>query len=175
MFSGFRCGAIRCRSAAPSGSRRSLRVTISAPFELIGVCRPSLWGPARLLLAWFGIFGIGPALALALWRRIVSPPPRDGATASPDEVIVFRFCIVYGAHQHSDDSPARRQCRPPGRVRVAFLLCRLALVPLRVLRPPRSPRGRDSFCFTCSPAGWPGLASASRPPAFCSPLWPFWL
>ena len=34
----------------------------------IGVCRPSSWGPTRLLLAWFGDFGIGPALALAVWR-----------------------------------------------------------------------------------------------------------
>ncbi len=61
----------------------------------IGLCQPSLWGPARLLLAWFGVFGIGPALALALWRKIFSPaPPTDKHL--PGEVIVFRFCIVYG-------------------------------------------------------------------------------
>ena len=61
-----------------SGSGRSRRVIISAPFELIGLCQPSLWGPARLLLAWFGIFGIGPALALALWRKMVSPASAIG-------------------------------------------------------------------------------------------------
>jgi hypothetical protein len=61
----------------------------------IGVCRPSSWGPTRLLLAWFGVFGIGPALALALWRKIVSPTPRiDKRLAG--QSIVFRFCIVYG-------------------------------------------------------------------------------
>jgi hypothetical protein len=64
----------------------------------LGVCRPSLWGPGRLLLAWFGIFGIGPALALVMWRRMVpalSGQERDlGLT--PGMAIVFRFCIVYG-------------------------------------------------------------------------------
>jgi hypothetical protein len=54
----------------------------------VGLCRPSLWGPARLLLAWFGIFGIGPALLLALRRKIVSRLP--GAP------IVIRFCTLYG-------------------------------------------------------------------------------
>ncbi len=61
----------------------------------IGVCRPSSWGPTRLLLAWFGVFGIGPALALAMWRKIVSlAPPID--KRPPGELIVLRFCIVYG-------------------------------------------------------------------------------
>ena len=61
----------------------------------IGMCQPSLWGPSRLLLAWFGIFGIGPALALALWRKMVSPAvPAD--KHFPGELIVFRFSIVYG-------------------------------------------------------------------------------
>jgi hypothetical protein len=64
----------------------------------VGVCRPSLWGPGRLLLAWFGIFGIGPAVAVVMWRRLVaalSGQERDlGLT--PGMVIVFRFCIVYG-------------------------------------------------------------------------------
>jgi hypothetical protein len=58
----------------------------------IGLCEPSLWGPTRLLLAWFGIFGIGPALALVLWRKLLSPSrelPRSRA-------MVFRFCLVYG-------------------------------------------------------------------------------
>jgi hypothetical protein len=71
----------------------------------IGVCRPSSWGPTRLLLAWFGIFGIGPALALALWRKILSPLQPAGkhlaggtnqGEESVAQLIVFRFCIVYG-------------------------------------------------------------------------------
>jgi hypothetical protein len=58
----------------------------------IGVCSPSLWGPARLLLAWFGIFGIGPALLLVLRRQIISPvAPMNGGKA-----VVFRFCTLYG-------------------------------------------------------------------------------
>ncbi len=64
----------------------------------VGVCRPDLWGPGRLLLAWFGIFGIGPALALVLWRRMVaalSGRERD-LELPPGMVIVFRFGIVYG-------------------------------------------------------------------------------
>jgi hypothetical protein len=64
----------------------------------IGVCRPDVWGPGRLLLAWFGIFGIGPALAVILWRRMVpilSGQRRD-LELTPGMVIVFRFCIVYG-------------------------------------------------------------------------------
>jgi hypothetical protein len=58
----------------------------------VGMCQPSLWGPARLLLAWFGMFGIGPALALALWRNLALPPP----ALTTGRVIVLRFCIVYG-------------------------------------------------------------------------------
>jgi hypothetical protein len=64
----------------------------------VGVCQPSLWGPGRLLLAWFGIFGIGPALAVVLWRRMVpllSGHGRD-LELTPGMIIVFRFCIVYG-------------------------------------------------------------------------------
>jgi hypothetical protein len=61
----------------------------------IGMCQPSLWGPSRLLLAWFGIFGIGPALALALWRKMMLPVvPADQHL--PGKLIVFRFSIVYG-------------------------------------------------------------------------------
>ena len=63
--------------------------------RVIGLCPPSAWGPARLLLAWFGVFGIGPALTLAFWRRIASPPPATDRRL-PGESIVFRFCIVYG-------------------------------------------------------------------------------
>jgi hypothetical protein len=64
----------------------------------IGVCRPALWGPGRLLLAWFGIFGIGPALAVVLWRRMVPVLSGQGRDLelTPGMVIVFRFCIVYG-------------------------------------------------------------------------------
>jgi hypothetical protein len=90
--------------------------------RLIGLCQPSVWGPARVILSWFGIFGIGPALTLALWRRVVSPAALSGrlwrrressteqqgsaATGqahlrgeprfSTGSVIVFRFCFVYG-------------------------------------------------------------------------------
>jgi hypothetical protein len=61
----------------------------------IGMCQPSLWGPSRLLLAWFGIFGIGPALALALWRKMVSPPAA-AEKHLPGQIIVLRFSMVYG-------------------------------------------------------------------------------
>ena len=64
----------------------------------VGICPPSLWGPGRLFLAWFGIFGIGPALAAVLWpkiRLIVSGQERD-LELTPGMVIVFRLCIVYG-------------------------------------------------------------------------------
>jgi hypothetical protein len=64
----------------------------------VGVCRPSVWGPARLLLAWFGIFGVGPALAVILWRKILPTLSGKGPDLelTPGMVIVFRFCIVYG-------------------------------------------------------------------------------
>ena len=58
----------------------------------IGLCQPSLWGPTRLLLAWFGVFGIGPALALALWHKLIAPAHE----LTPGRVMVFRFCLVYG-------------------------------------------------------------------------------
>ncbi len=58
----------------------------------IGLCQPSLWGPTRLLLAWFGVFGIGPALALTLGRKLLSPSPEP----PPGGAMVFRFCLVYG-------------------------------------------------------------------------------
>ncbi len=64
----------------------------------VGVCQPSVWGPGRLLLAWFGVFGIGPALAVVLWRRMVpllSGQERD-PRLTPGMVIVFRLCVVYG-------------------------------------------------------------------------------
>jgi hypothetical protein len=66
--------------------------------QTVGVCQPSFWGPGRLLLAWFGIFGIGPALAVVLWRRIVGALSGHGRDLelTPGMIIVFRFCIVYG-------------------------------------------------------------------------------
>jgi hypothetical protein len=65
--------------------------------QAIGFCQPDSYGPGRLLLAWFGIFGIGPALALALRRRIISPAPEGSGERTPGLTIVLRFSIVYGA------------------------------------------------------------------------------
>jgi hypothetical protein len=64
----------------------------SGAIHSIGLCQPSLWGPTRLLLAWFGIFGIGPALALVLWRKLLFP----GREIPIGRAMVFRFCLVYG-------------------------------------------------------------------------------
>jgi hypothetical protein len=61
----------------------------------VGLCEPSVWGPARLLIAWFGIFGIGPSLAFALWRKMISPASATDERL-PGKLIVFRFCILYG-------------------------------------------------------------------------------
>lgn len=60
--------------------------------QSVGACHPDPWGPTRLFLAWFGIFGIGPAFALILWRKIISPVP----DVSPGRDVVFRFCLSYG-------------------------------------------------------------------------------
>ena len=64
----------------------------------VGICRPSVWGPARILLAWFGIFGIGPALAFALRKRMVAFSRTPGASpdAVPGAVMVLRFSLLYG-------------------------------------------------------------------------------
>jgi hypothetical protein len=64
--------------------------------QAIGLCQPSSWGPSRLLLAWFGIFGIGPALAFVLRRQIVSSAPPASLELIPGLSIVLRFCLVYG-------------------------------------------------------------------------------
>jgi hypothetical protein len=61
----------------------------------VGLCEPSVWGPARLLIAWFGIFGIGPSLAFALWRKLISPASATDQRL-PGQLIVFRFCMLYG-------------------------------------------------------------------------------
>ncbi len=78
--------------------------------HVIGVCHPSLWGPARVLLAWFGVFGIGPAFAAAYIGATLSRPAMRGdfwlksASASGESssrsvgaIIAFRFCVLYGA------------------------------------------------------------------------------
>jgi hypothetical protein len=69
--------------------------------QSIGLCRPSVWGPVRLILAWFGIFGIGPALAVPLWRgmRQLLPAAQGRELAAgnlPGLLMVFRFSIAYG-------------------------------------------------------------------------------
>jgi len=67
--------------------------------RMVGLCQPSFWGPGRLALAWCGVFGLGPAFALSLRRRIwqtlygrsdVTQVPGPGA------LLVFRFCLIYG-------------------------------------------------------------------------------
>ena len=76
----------------------------------IGVCHPSLWGPARVLLAWFGVFGIGPAFAAAYIGAILSRRALRGdswlkrasisgesSSRSAGAVIAFRFCVLYGS------------------------------------------------------------------------------
>ncbi len=76
----------------------------------IGFCQPSSWGPSRLFMAWFGVFGIGPAfvwtlrrkifsrsaLAGQLWLRPAVVTAGSGPQFSPGQIVVFRFCIVYG-------------------------------------------------------------------------------
>jgi hypothetical protein len=48
--------------------------------HLVGMCGASIWGPSRSLLAWFGIFGVGPAIALALFRPFTSAAALSGAS-----------------------------------------------------------------------------------------------
>ena len=68
----------------------------------VGLCQPSLWGPGRLLLAWFGVFGLGPALALALRRTMFLPSALAGKlwqgreSSGTGAILVFRFAIIYG-------------------------------------------------------------------------------
>ena len=59
----------------------------------VGLCEPSLWGPSRLVLAWFGIFGIAPAFAAVLGKRLFV----GIGAQEPGEAVVLRFCVVYGS------------------------------------------------------------------------------
>lgn len=63
--------------------------------RLVGLCSPSVWGPARLLLAWFGIFGIAPAFAVTLGRKMFLGARERENTPGLD--MVLRFCVVYGS------------------------------------------------------------------------------
>ena len=74
----------------------------------VGLCPPSLWGPGRLVLAWFGTFGLAAAFTVASWRALLlllSAPqgrqtPCEGATGAlptrPGAILVFRFGLIYG-------------------------------------------------------------------------------
>jgi hypothetical protein len=68
--------------------------------RMIGLCQPSAWGPARVALSWFGLFGVGPALALALFRPMLSlmgSARSEGGASVPDALmIVYRFSFIYG-------------------------------------------------------------------------------
>ena len=64
--------------------------------QAVGICQPALWGPARTLLAWFGAFGIAPALVFALRKRMLAPPNGHRLDASPGTAMVLRFSLLYG-------------------------------------------------------------------------------
>ncbi|HEV2275954.1 MAG TPA: hypothetical protein VGR96_17410 [Acidobacteriaceae bacterium] len=90
------------------------RVTLPQALHLgairtVGVCPLSLWGPARVLLAWFGAFGVGPAVAACFLRPIVfraglgrrfragrEPDPGGDPALSAGPAIAFRFSLLYG-------------------------------------------------------------------------------
>ena len=116
--------------------------------RMVGLCQPSPWGPGRLLLAWFGIFGLGPAFAFALWRKMLLPgslegrlwrqqmylPPSDRSfLLSSGAILVFRFCCIYGADQYPDDAITRSQRGSTGGVWMAVLFRDSALVYRSVL------------------------------------------
>ena len=72
---------------------------------MIGLCQPSAWGPARVLLSWFGIFGIGPALAIAFFRPLLASPRASAASCplacirgsvTDGLTIAYRFSVIYG-------------------------------------------------------------------------------
>jgi hypothetical protein len=60
----------------------------------VGLCTPSSWGPSRLILAWFGLFGIAPALAFAAWKLFPRLSPIRKKL--PGQDMVLRFSIIYG-------------------------------------------------------------------------------
>jgi hypothetical protein len=72
----------------------------------IGFCGLSLWGPSRAFLAWLGIFGTGPGVAIALRRGLLSSgslshvqwmkPRQTGRSVSEGTAIAYRFSMVYG-------------------------------------------------------------------------------
>ncbi len=73
--------------------------------RIIGLCPPSAWGPARVLLSWFGIFGIGPALGIAFFRPLLAsagasrasvPSHIPGDSAAEGLTIAYRFSVIYG-------------------------------------------------------------------------------
>ena len=169
MFSGFPCGAIRCPSAAPSGTKALPGGHHLGAIREVGLCQPSLWGPARLLIAWFGIFGIGPSLAFALWRKMISPAPAPDKRL-PGQLIVFRFCLLYGVISILMTpllgASADRLVEYGWPFYFVVLPWFVASnYDLGVSVPP-------PCCYsTCLPAGWRGLASGSRSPAICSPVW----
>jgi hypothetical protein len=66
--------------------------------QYVGLCHPSLWGPMRVLLGWFGIFGIGPAIAILYWRSLMTRAALSSKSRGhgPGSAIVFRFSVIYG-------------------------------------------------------------------------------
>jgi hypothetical protein len=73
--------------------------------RMIGLCQPSAWGPARVLLSWFGIFGIGPALVIAFFRPLLAFARASGASfpsrgsqgsVTDGLMIAYRFSVIYG-------------------------------------------------------------------------------
>ncbi|HEX3942204.1 MAG TPA: hypothetical protein VHX11_12030 [Acidobacteriaceae bacterium] len=69
------------------------------PMQTVGICGPSLWGPARVLLAWAGIFGIGPAI-MAVYRRSLfgrSALSTETGGLQGGAGVVFRFSVIYGS------------------------------------------------------------------------------
>ena len=63
----------------------------------VGLCQPSLWGPVRLLLAWFGFFGIAPALTAVLVQREGRELLRRVNAQRPALSMVLRFSVLYGS------------------------------------------------------------------------------
>lgn len=64
----------------------------------VGLCHPSLWGPTRVLLGWFGIFGVGPAIAILYRRSLLAREAisEDFQRHGLGSAIVFRFSVIYG-------------------------------------------------------------------------------